>query len=74
MSSAKPSIRALVVDDEEPARRYVTLLLRQDPAIGSVIECGSGPEAIEAWAWRSLSSTSKKASRTGVTGCPQDRQ
>jgi len=33
------SIRALVVDDEAPARRYLTLLLRRDPDIGSVIEC-----------------------------------
>ena len=49
MSHAKPlaSIRALVVDDEAPARRYLTLLLRRDPDIGSVIECGSGLEAIE---------------------------
>ena len=49
MSQAKPlaSIRALVVDDEAPARRYLTLLLRRDPDIGSVIECGSGLEAIE---------------------------
>ena len=47
--SAKPSasIRALVVDDEAPARRYLTLLLRRDPDIGSVVECGSGLEAIE---------------------------
>lgn len=49
MSHAKPptSIRALVVDDEAPARRYLTLLLRRDPGIGSVIECESGFEAIE---------------------------
>jgi two-component system LytT family response regulator len=49
VSHAKPlaSIRALVVDDEAPARRYLTLLLRRDPDIGSVIECGSGLEAIE---------------------------
>ena len=48
-SPSKPlgSIRALVVDDEAPARRYVTLLLRRDPDVGSVIECGSGLEAIE---------------------------
>jgi len=39
------SIRALVVDDEAPARRYLTLLLRRDPDIGSVIECESGSEA-----------------------------
>lgn len=49
MSHAKPlaSIRALVVDDEAPARRYLTLLLRRDPDIGSVSECESGLEAIE---------------------------
>jgi len=41
------SIRALVVDDEAPARRYLTLLLRRDPDIGSVVECASGLEAIE---------------------------
>ena len=47
MSPAKPpgSIRALVVDDEAPARRFLTLLLRKDPDVGSVIECGSGLEA-----------------------------
>jgi hypothetical protein len=50
VSHAKPlaSIRALMVDDEAPARRYLTLLLRRDPDIGSVIECGSGLEAIVA--------------------------
>jgi two-component system, LytTR family, response regulator len=49
VSPAKPlgSIRALVVDDEAPARRYLTLLLRRDPDVGSVIECESGLEAIE---------------------------
>ncbi len=49
MPHAKPlaSILALVVDDEAPARRYLSLLLRRDPDIGSVIECGSGLEAIE---------------------------
>jgi two-component system LytT family response regulator len=40
-------IRALVVDDEALARRNVTVLLRGDPAIGSIEECGSGAEAIE---------------------------
>lgn len=42
------SIRALVVDDEPLARRNVTVLLRGDPDIGSIEECGSGVEAIEA--------------------------
>jgi two-component system LytT family response regulator len=36
-----------VVDDEPLARRNLTVLLRRDPDIGSVVECGSGLEAIE---------------------------
>jgi two-component system LytT family response regulator len=38
----------LVVDDEELARRNLTLLLDGDPDIGTVTECQSGAEAIEA--------------------------
>jgi len=41
-------IRALVVDDESLARSNLTVLLRRDPEIGAVAECGSGWEAIEA--------------------------
>ena len=41
------TIRALVVDDEPLARRNLTVLLRHDPDIGSIAECGSGEEAIE---------------------------
>jgi two-component system LytT family response regulator len=40
-------IRVLVVDDEALARRNVTALLRGDPDIASIEECGSGVEAIE---------------------------
>ena len=40
-------IRALVVDDEAWARRNLTILLRRDPDIGSVVECESGLGAIE---------------------------
>jgi two-component system LytT family response regulator len=40
-------IQALVVDDESLARSNVTVLLRRDPDIGSIAECGSGVEAIE---------------------------
>ena len=40
-------IRALVVDDEELARRNLTALLSADPDIGAVEECGSGVEAVE---------------------------
>ena len=41
------SIKTLVVDDEPLARRNLTILLHRDPDIGSVVECGSGLEAIE---------------------------
>ncbi len=41
-------IQVLVVDDESLARRNLTVLLGRDPDIGSVAECGSGLEAIEA--------------------------
>jgi two-component system, LytTR family, response regulator len=41
------AIRVLVVDDEALARRNLTLLLRNDPDIAAVVECGSGLEAIE---------------------------
>ena len=40
-------ITALVVDDESWARRNLTVLLRRDPDIGSIVECASGSEAIE---------------------------
>jgi two-component system LytT family response regulator len=40
-------IRALVVDDESWARRNLTVLLRRDADIASIVECGSGLEAIE---------------------------
>ena len=43
----KTALRVLVVDDEALARRNVTVLLRDDPDIGSVAECASGSEAIE---------------------------
>jgi two-component system LytT family response regulator len=40
-------IHALVVDDESLARSNLTVLLRADPDITSVTECGSGMEAVE---------------------------
>jgi two-component system LytT family response regulator len=46
MTLAAP-IRVLVVDDEPLARRNVTVLLRSDSEIESVLECGSGVDAIE---------------------------
>jgi two-component system LytT family response regulator len=41
-------VNTLVVDDEALARRNLTVLLRRDPEIGSITECASGLEAIEA--------------------------
>jgi two-component system LytT family response regulator len=43
----KAPIRVLVVDDESWARRNVTVLLRRDPDIGTVVECESGLEAVD---------------------------
>ena len=40
-------IRALVVDDEPLARSNLTVLLRRDPAIEVVRECGSGEDALK---------------------------
>src|ERR1700691_6120864 len=40
-------IKVLVVDDEPLARRNLTVLLRRDPDIESIAECGSGFDAIE---------------------------
>src|SRR5580658_9659203 len=40
-------LRTLVVDDEALARRNLTVLLRRDPDIETIVECGSGREAIE---------------------------
>ena len=39
-------IRALIVDDEPLARSNLAVLLRTDPEIGNIRECGSGAEAI----------------------------
>jgi two-component system LytT family response regulator len=41
-------IRTLIVDDEPLARTTIAELLRNDPEISVVGECGSGTEAIEA--------------------------
>lgn len=40
------NIRALIVDDEPLARSNLAVLLRKDPEIAMVGECGSGAEAI----------------------------
>jgi two-component system LytT family response regulator len=48
LESRTAPIRVLVVDDESWARRNLTVLLGADPDIGTVVECESGLEAIEA--------------------------
>ncbi|HEY6147143.1 MAG TPA: LytTR family DNA-binding domain-containing protein [Thermoanaerobaculia bacterium] len=44
----RPKIRAIVVDDEPPARQWIGGLLRQERDIDVVDECGDGYEALEA--------------------------
>src|ERR1700722_5939154 len=39
-------IRARVVDNEPPARLNITSLLRRDPGIELLTDCGSGAEAV----------------------------
>jgi two-component system, LytTR family, response regulator len=46
--NAPESIRALLVDDEAPARSRFRHLLQQEPDVRIVGECGSGQEAIVA--------------------------
>jgi len=48
MNMKQAPIHVLVVDDEALARRNLTLLLDGDPDIGTVTECQSGAEAVEA--------------------------
>ena len=48
MALSGTPLRVLVVDDEPIARRNLIVLLRRDPSVGAIVECGSGPEAIEA--------------------------
>jgi two-component system LytT family response regulator len=47
VGEASAPIRVLVVDDEPLARRNLVVLLRRDPDIGPIAECGSGIEAID---------------------------
>lgn len=47
VASRSAPIRALVVDDEELARRNLTVLLRRDPDIEAIAECSSGRAALE---------------------------
>jgi DNA-binding LytR/AlgR family response regulator len=44
---ADTPLRALVADDEEPAREELVYLLRQDPRIGDIQTASDGPEALK---------------------------
>ncbi|MFI5692134.1 LytR/AlgR family response regulator transcription factor [Kribbella sp. NPDC051586] len=44
---ADTPLRALVADDEEPARNELVYLLRQDPRIGDIKIASDGPEALK---------------------------
>jgi two-component system LytT family response regulator len=48
MAARLPKLRALIVDDEPLARSNLRILLRRDPEIESIEECGSGAEAVAA--------------------------
>jgi two-component system LytT family response regulator len=47
MNSTGKKLKALIVDDEPLARRSIRLLLKEDPEIELVGECGSGAEALK---------------------------
>jgi len=47
MTTAAPRIRALIVDDEPPARKRLRDLLGGEPALEIVGEAGSGTEAVK---------------------------
>lgn len=44
---ADTPLRALVADDEEPARAELVYLLSQDPRIGHIQTASDGPEALK---------------------------
>lgn len=46
-SKENSGIRALIVDDEPLARSSVAILLRADPQVEIISECGSGAEALQ---------------------------
>lgn len=47
MREARKKIRAVVVDDEPLARQNLRLLLKEDPDVELIAECGSGAEALK---------------------------
>jgi DNA-binding LytR/AlgR family response regulator len=52
MNEAPPALRALVVDDEAPAREELAFLLRDDPRVGETSVAGSAGEALRILAER----------------------
>jgi two-component system LytT family response regulator len=47
VSSTPRTLRVLVADDEPVARRRVTRLLKEDPDVAVIAECGGGLEAVD---------------------------
>jgi two-component system LytT family response regulator len=47
MSAAAPNIRAVIVDDEAPARARLRQLLKDEPGVTLVAECATGRQALE---------------------------
>jgi two-component system LytT family response regulator len=48
MTTTTAIIRAMIVDDEVLARQNIEALLRPDPDIQIIAQCGNGPQALEA--------------------------
>jgi two-component system LytT family response regulator len=46
MTSSGRKIRTIIVDDEPPARRNLRALLKRDPEIELIKECGNGKDAV----------------------------
>src|ERR1043166_8987493 len=42
----EPKIKALIADDESLARKFIRRMLKQDPEVEIVGECGTGKEAV----------------------------
>jgi len=47
MSSSATNIRAVIVDDEAPARTRLRQLLRDEPGVAIIAECATGRQALE---------------------------
>lgn len=48
MNAPTAALRTIIVDDEVLARQNIGALLRDDPEITIIAQCGNGPQAVEA--------------------------